>query len=89
MTGPYAINGVPLKRVNAAYVLATSTKVSLAGVNVNVEDNFFQNQTRFTKNELKNASEAKLKKVEGDKKTAETWKAQAKVTQKAVDSHLL
>ena len=35
MTGPFKINGVPLKRVNSAYVIPTKTKVDLAGVNVN------------------------------------------------------
>jgi large subunit ribosomal protein L6e len=29
VTGPYVINGVPVRRVNQAYVIATSTKVSL------------------------------------------------------------
>jgi large subunit ribosomal protein L6e len=29
VTGPYKVNGVPLKRVNRAYVLATKTKVNL------------------------------------------------------------
>ncbi len=32
VTGPYKVNGVPLRRLNQAYVIATSTKVSLAGV---------------------------------------------------------
>merc|ERR1712078_346738 len=27
VTGPFAVNGVPIKRVNAAYVIATSTTV--------------------------------------------------------------
>ena len=56
VTGPYAVNGVPLKRVNAAYVINTSTRVSLEGVNANVDDSFFKKQRKFTKNELKNAS---------------------------------
>lgn len=30
--GPHKINGVPLRRVNQAYVIATSTSVSVAGV---------------------------------------------------------
>ena len=34
VTGPYKINGVPLKRVNQAYVIPTSTKVDLAEVSL-------------------------------------------------------
>jgi len=43
VTGPYALNGVPLKRVNPAYVIATSTKVDLTTVELpeNVNDSFF------------------------------------------------
>lgn len=34
VTGPYKVNGVPLKRVNQAYVIATSTKVDVSAVDV-------------------------------------------------------
>ncbi|KAL8413954.1 hypothetical protein RB594_005257 [Gaeumannomyces avenae] len=32
VTGPFKINGVPLRRVNARYVIATSQKVDLSGL---------------------------------------------------------
>jgi len=32
VTGPFKINGVPLRRVNARYVIATSTKVDLKDI---------------------------------------------------------
>lgn len=32
VTGPYKVNGVPLRRVNARYVIATSVKVDLKGI---------------------------------------------------------
>ena len=32
VTGPFKINGVPLRRVNARYVIATSMKVELKGI---------------------------------------------------------
>ena len=34
VTGPYKVNGVPLKRVNQAYVIATGTKVDLGDFTV-------------------------------------------------------
>lgn len=89
MTGPYAINGVPLSRVNPAYVIATSTKVALDGVNANVDDAFFKKARRYTKNELKNASEIRLKKVEEGKQADAKWKNELKGVQKSVDAKLL
>ena len=32
VTGPFKVNGVPLRRVNARYVIATSSKVELKGI---------------------------------------------------------
>ena len=44
VTGPYAVNGVPLKRVNQAYVIATKTHVNLGNIAHldNVNDDFFK-----------------------------------------------
>ena len=89
VTGPYAVNGVPLKRVNPAYVIATSTKVPLDGVNANVDDAWFRKQKTWTQAQLKNASEARLKRVEQSKQAESQWKANAKTTQKQVDTKLL
>lgn len=43
VTGPYKLNGVPLKRVNQAYVIATRTSVKLGSIKHldSVNDAFF------------------------------------------------
>ena len=42
ISGPYKVNGVPLRRVNQAYVQPTSTKVDVSSVNVDdINDAYF------------------------------------------------
>jgi large subunit ribosomal protein L6e len=50
VSGPYKINGVPLRRVNQAYVIATSTKVDVSGVDVkSINDAYFARKSDSTK----------------------------------------
>jgi ribosomal protein L14E/L6E/L27E len=32
-TGPFKLNGVPVRRVNQAYTIATSTRIDVKGIN--------------------------------------------------------
>ena len=46
VTGPYKINGVPVRRVAQTYTLSTSTKISVAGVNTDkITDETFKKET--------------------------------------------
>ena len=52
VTGPYKYNGVPLKRVNAAYVIPTKTKINVKGVADKINEKEF-----FKKVDVKRESE--------------------------------
>ncbi|POM58821.1 60S ribosomal protein L6 [Phytophthora palmivora] len=42
ITGPYKVNGVPLRRVNQAFVIATSTRMDLSDVKLpEIDDDYF------------------------------------------------
>jgi len=44
VTGPFKINGVPLRRVNQQYVIATSTRLDISKINVpdKLDDGYFR-----------------------------------------------
>eukprot|EP00227_Mantoniella_beaufortii_P020958 CAMPEP_0197605316 /NCGR_PEP_ID=MMETSP1326-20131121/42926_1 /TAXON_ID=1155430 /ORGANISM="Genus nov. species nov., Strain RCC2288" /LENGTH=162 /DNA_ID=CAMNT_0043173099 /DNA_START=10 /DNA_END=494 /DNA_ORIENTATION=+ len=44
VTGPFAVNGVPLRRLNQVYAIATQLKVDVSGVNLpaSVDDTYFK-----------------------------------------------
>ena len=84
VTGPFKINGVPLRRMNQAYVIATTTKVDVTGTDVSkIDDAFFQ---RAKKAAVKKDADAFFAQ---DKKVANVIAAPRKDAQKNVDSVLL
>ncbi|KAL8859392.1 MAG: hypothetical protein Q9178_004070 [Gyalolechia marmorata] len=88
VTGPYKANGVPLRRVNARYVIATSVKVDLKGIDEKVvekvsEEGYF---TREKKND-KVGEEAFF--AQGEKPEKKKVTSARANDQKAVDKALL
>ena len=75
VTGPYKYNGVPLKRVNAAYVLPTNTKLNLsAEVAKNVKDDLFKKVKidRKKEEDFFEDNEKKKARITEDKKKLQT-----------------
>ena len=66
VTGPYKINGVPLKRVNQAYVIPTSTKVDVAGVKLDTlqDKDFERPKSKELKKKSSKASELFVQKTD-------------------------
>eukprot|EP00933_Yihiella_yeosuensis_P079125 TRINITY_DN912_c0_g1_i6.p1 TRINITY_DN912_c0_g1~~TRINITY_DN912_c0_g1_i6.p1 ORF type:complete len:179 (-),score=56.47 TRINITY_DN912_c0_g1_i6:143-679(-) len=50
VTGPYAVNGVPLRRVNQRFCIVTSSKVDLKGADYkSVDDSYFAREDKKKK----------------------------------------
>ncbi|KAL1542802.1 60S ribosomal protein L6 [Salvia divinorum] len=84
VTGPYKVNGVPLRRVNQAYVIGTSTKVDISGVDVSKFDDKY-----FGKQAEKKKKKGETEFFEADKQEKNTLPAEKKDDQKAIDAPLL
>lgn len=80
VSGPYQVNGVPLRRVSASYVIATSTSVDVSGVDVaSYTDKYFARSEESLKGEL----------FAGDEPKAAIVSDTRKADQKKVDAALL
>lgn len=88
VTGPFKINGVPLRRVNAKYVIATSEKVDLSGVDAKkIEEIAAPNYFTAEKAKEKASEEAFFK--QGEKPQKKAVQATRAEDQKAVDKALI
>ncbi|KAI9116375.1 hypothetical protein K1719_012542 [Acacia pycnantha] len=84
VTGPFKINGVPLRRVCQSYVIGTSTKVDISGVNVEkFDDKYFSKKTE----KKKEKTEGEF--FEAEKEEKSVIPQEKKDDQKTVDSALL
>jgi len=84
VTGPHKVNGVPLRRVNQAYVIATSAKIDISKVNVDAKlnDSYF----KVPKEAKKKATAAELFGENAIKKVVDAGRV---TDQKAMDAQLL
>merc|ERR1712187_936081 len=84
VTGPFKINGVPLRRVNQKYVIATSTKLDFqAALPERVNDEYF---SRIELNAHEGQNEGEIFQT---KKAVYQASAERKEDQKAVDAAVL
>jgi len=89
ITGPMKLNGVPLRRVNARYVIATSTKVDVAGIDEKTLEKVSE-QDYFTKD--KKAEKAKSEEAffkQGEKAEKKKIAGPRAQDQKNVDKALI
>ncbi|KAL9255863.1 Large ribosomal subunit protein eL6-like protein [Drosera capensis] len=83
--GPFKINGVPLRRVNQAFVIATSTKVDISGVNAEKFDDKYFSKKADKKKNIKEEAEF----FEAERKEKTKLPDEKKDDQKAVDAALI
>ncbi|KIY02176.1 uncharacterized protein Z520_02314 [Fonsecaea multimorphosa CBS 102226] len=89
VTGPFKINGVPLRRVNSRYVIATSTKVDISGLDQSTLDKIASPEyfAREKKSRKQKGEEAFLK--QGEKPEKKAPASQRAADQKTIDKPIL
>jgi large subunit ribosomal protein L6e len=88
VTGPFKVNGVPIRRVNARYVIATKTSVSVDGVDKGTMDKVSKPEyfARDKKSDKKGSEESFFNQGKAEKKEVSSQRAE---DQKKVDKALL
>ncbi|KAJ9069007.1 60S ribosomal protein L6 [Entomophthora muscae] len=87
ISGPYTVNGVPLRRVNQSYVIATDTRIDISSIQVpeHINDAYFAKAKGAKK------GGQTIEEFFGDNKGKKTLpiSAERKADQKTIDSALL
>ena len=87
VSGPFSINGVPLRRISQRFVIATQTKIDISSLKLdeNLNDAYFA-KPKAAKNRKTEAEFFE----DGEKKEKEnTWDPKRRETQKDLDKQLL
>lgn len=88
VTGPFKVNGVPLRRVNSRYVIATSLKIDLAGIDeAKIEEVSKPKYFTAEKAKEKAGEEAFFK--QGEKPQKKEVSSSRAADQKAIDKALI
>ncbi|KAL2051747.1 hypothetical protein ABVK25_007903 [Lepraria finkii] len=88
VTGPFKVNGVPLRRVNARYVIATSAKVELKGIDEKVVEKVGE-EGYFTRDKAENKKGEDQFFRQGEMPKKKKMNSDRANDQKAVDKALL
>ncbi|XDG06552.1 hypothetical protein ABKA04_006167 [Annulohypoxylon sp. FPYF3050] len=88
VTGPFKINGVPLRRVNARYVIATSYKIDLKGLDESKINEVAQAQY-FTRDKAKDKASEDAFFKQGEKPQKKEISTSRAADQKTIDQALI
>ncbi|EEA06784.1 60S ribosomal protein L6, putative [Cryptosporidium muris RN66] len=86
VTGPFTLNGVPVRRVNPAYVIATSTNIDISGIDVSkFTDEYF----KVDRNKLRKNRQVDDFMSQGENATHRVVSDERKKDQQALDAAIL
>ncbi|KAI5866838.1 ribosomal protein L6e-domain-containing protein [Durotheca rogersii] len=88
VTGPFKINGVPIRRVNSRYVIATSYKIDLDGLEQSKVDEVAQVQY-FARDKAKEKASEDAFFKQGDKAQKKEISTSRAADQKTIDKPLI